>query len=175
MFCRDVAIPTTFMFYVPFSSSLRMPQQNSTKMDFPSGLCHQNRGCCCPPLNNTFYTESQISIPAKLILPSIAFWSPAILIRPCKCHSRIARKWPSPAASATRTGGYYCCPPLNNTFYTESQISIPANLILPSITFWSPAILILPSVTFWSPANLILPSITFYHTAEHHEFSKWHN
>ena len=36
-------IPTTFMFWVSFSSSLRMPQQNSTKMDFPSGLCHRNR------------------------------------------------------------------------------------------------------------------------------------
>ena len=31
--------PTTFMFWVSFSSSLRMPQQNNTKMNFPSGLC----------------------------------------------------------------------------------------------------------------------------------------
>ena len=35
-------IPTTFMFWVSFSSTLRMPQQNNTKMDFPSGLCNQN-------------------------------------------------------------------------------------------------------------------------------------
>ena len=28
------------MFWVSFSSSLRMPKQNSTKMKFPSGLCH---------------------------------------------------------------------------------------------------------------------------------------
>ena len=34
--------PTTFMFWVSFSSSLRMPQQNSRKMAFPSGLCHRN-------------------------------------------------------------------------------------------------------------------------------------
>ena len=36
--------PTTFMFWVSFSSSLRMSKQNSTKMTFPSGLCHQKRG-----------------------------------------------------------------------------------------------------------------------------------
>ena len=44
-FCPDLTkliVPTTFMFWVSFSSSLRMPQQNSTKMDFPSGLCHRN-------------------------------------------------------------------------------------------------------------------------------------
>ena len=65
-------------------------------------------------------------------------------------------------------------PPPINTFYTESQIPITANLILPSITFWSPPSLIVPritslspanlillSITFWSPANLILPSVTF--------------
>ena len=39
------------MFWVSFSSSLRMPKQNSTKMAFPSGLCHQKRGyyCYCSP------------------------------------------------------------------------------------------------------------------------------
>ena len=37
-----VFFPTTFMFWVSFSSSLRMPQQNNTKINFPSGLCHRN-------------------------------------------------------------------------------------------------------------------------------------
>ena len=37
-----IVFPTTFLFWVSFSSSLRMPQQNSTRMDFPSGLCHRN-------------------------------------------------------------------------------------------------------------------------------------
>ena len=35
-----------------------------------------------PPPTNTFYTDSQIPIPANLILPSITFWSPADPILP---------------------------------------------------------------------------------------------
>ena len=37
-----VFFPTTFMFWVSFSSSLRMPPQNNRKMAFPSDLCHRN-------------------------------------------------------------------------------------------------------------------------------------
>ena len=73
----------------------------------------------------------------------LCFGSP--FLRPCGCRSRILRTWISPAASATGMGGSYCSPP-SNTFYTEGQIQIPANLILPSITCWSPANLVLLKV-----------------------------
>ena len=101
--------------------------------------------------------------PCSFFPQHLCFGSP--FLRPCECHSRILEKWISPGASATRMGGCYCRPPLTNTFYTESQIPIPANLVLPSITFWSPADLIWPSITFWISANLILPRITFWSPA----------
>ena len=59
----------------------------------------------------------------------LCFGSP--FLRPCEWHSRIVRQWISPAASATGTGGCCSCcySLLSSTFYTESQIPIPANLI----------------------------------------------
>ena len=61
--CYQRIFPTTFMFWVSFSSSLRMPKQNSTKKAFPSGLCHQKRGC------NYSYSPKQIAHIVGLLKP----------------------------------------------------------------------------------------------------------
>ena len=42
-FSRRFFFPTTFMFWVSFSSSLQVARQNNTKMIFPGGSCHQKR------------------------------------------------------------------------------------------------------------------------------------
>ena len=38
-----IGFPTTFMFWVSFSSSLQVSKQNNTKMIFPGGSCHRKR------------------------------------------------------------------------------------------------------------------------------------